>query len=152
MRRSSPSLVVPTCLVCLAGLVLTASPALALTYSGGSNQFAGGFSPLDAPYGGFGGGSCGASKTPVVFVHGNGDEAKNWDYPSATGVASAYDTFKAAGYNDCELVGINWLSSTARRPPASTSTSRTGPTTTWPAATRTASGTSGPRTTPARSS
>jgi pimeloyl-ACP methyl ester carboxylesterase len=115
MRRS------PFVLIALGGLfgliVSVTSPALALTYTGGSSQFAGGFSPLDAPYGGFGGGSCGASKTPVVFVHGNGDEAKNWDYPSATGVASVYDSFKAAGYNDCELFGINWLSSSERAAP-----------------------------------
>jgi hypothetical protein len=99
-------------------LVLLASGAAhALSYTGGSSQFAGGFSPSNAPYGGFGGGSCAASKTPVVFVHGNGDEAKNWDYPAASGVASVYDAFKAAGYNDCELFGINWLSSSERSSP-----------------------------------
>ena len=69
-------------------LLLLAVPAGALTYTGGANQFAGGFSPANAPYGGFGGGACTAVKTPIVFLHGNGDEAKNWDYPSSTGAAS----------------------------------------------------------------
>ncbi len=104
-------------LAVFAGLSLLASPALALSYTGGSSQFAGGFVPSDAPYGGFGGGSCTAAKTPVVFIHGNGDEARNWDYPSSTGVPSVYDTFKAAGYNDCELFGLNWLSSSERSTP-----------------------------------
>jgi len=101
----------------LAGLLL-AGPAAALTYTGDAFQFAGGFNPPNASYGGFGGGSCTAVKTPIVFFHGNGDEAKNWDYPSSTGVASVYDTFKAAGYNDCELFGLTWLSSAERGAPA----------------------------------
>lgn len=101
----------------LALAALHGSPAPALTYTGGSNQFAGGFVPSDAPYGGFGGGSCSAVRTPVVFVHGNGDEARNWDYPSSTGVPSVYDTFRAAGYTDCELFGLTWLSSSERNAP-----------------------------------
>lgn len=101
----------------LLALALLATPAIALDYQGGSNQFAGGFSPSNAPYGGFGGGTCTATKTPVVFLHGNGDEAKNWDYPSSTGVPSVYDELKAAGYNDCELFGLNYLSSSERSLP-----------------------------------
>lgn len=80
-------------------------------------QFSGGFQPANAPYGGFGGGACTAARTPVIFVHGNGDEAKNWDYPSATGVPSVYDSFRDAGYNACELFGINWLSESERGAP-----------------------------------
>jgi pimeloyl-ACP methyl ester carboxylesterase len=99
--------------VCL-GLAV---PCAALTYTGGDNQFAGGFSPSNAPYGGFGGGSCTATKTPVIFVPGNGDDAKNWDYPASTGVISVYDEFKAQGYNDCELFGINYLSTGERGAP-----------------------------------
>jgi pimeloyl-ACP methyl ester carboxylesterase len=98
-------------------LFLLALPAAALTYTGGTNQFAGGFNPANAPNGGFGGGSCTATHTPIVFLHGNGDEAKNWDYPSSTGVASVYATFKAAGYNDCELFGLNYLSASERGAP-----------------------------------
>lgn len=159
--------------------LLLAIPAGALTYTGDAYQFAGGFNPGNAPYGGFGGGSCTATKTPIVFLHGNGDEAKNWDYPSSTGVASVYDTFKAAGYNDCELFGLTWLSSSERGAPSlnyhkpakaamvrdfvnavKTYTGKfqvdvighsTGVSTTWAAATRTASGTSGRRTTPGSS-
>ena len=104
----------PIVFLLLTLLIPTATTAL--DYQAGDHQFAGGFSPY-APYGGFGGGSCTASKTPVVFLHGNGDEAKNWDAPSSTGVASAYDAFKAAGYNDCELFGINWLSASERALP-----------------------------------
>lgn len=105
--------------ICPLLLVLLAGPAAALTYTGDNFQFAGGFNPSNASYGGFGGGSCTAVKTPIVFLHGNGDEARNWDYPSSTGVASVYDEFKAAGYNDCELFGINWLSSSERSAPVS---------------------------------
>jgi len=111
MRKPIRSLVLP-CLL----LPLTL-PAAALTYTGGSNQFAGGFSPSNAPNGGFGGGSCAATHTPIVFLHGNGDEVKNFDYPPSTGVASVYATFKAAGYNDCEIFGLNYLSSSERGAP-----------------------------------
>lgn len=96
---------------------LGSGSAAALDYQGGANQFAGGFQPGNAPYGGFGGGSCTATHTPVVFLHGNGDEAKNFDLPTSTGVASVYDAFRAAGYNDCELFGLNWLSSSERGAP-----------------------------------
>jgi pimeloyl-ACP methyl ester carboxylesterase len=111
---------VQTALVRLAALalLLVALPATALNYTGSSSQFAGGFVPGNAPYGGFGGAwSCTPSKVPVVFLHGNGDEAKNWDYPSSTGVPSAYDAFKNAGYEDCELFGVNYLSSSERSAP-----------------------------------
>jgi hypothetical protein len=91
-------------------LILLAPAVAALDVNGGSVQFAGGFQPSNAPWGGFGGGSCTASKTPVIFLHGNGDEAKNFDFPTATGVDSVYEAFRAAGYNDCELFGLTWLS------------------------------------------
>lgn len=88
-----------------------------LVYTGGAYQFGGGFTPRNAPYGGFGGGSCGATKNPIIFIHGNGDEARNWDFPASTGVPSVYDEFRNAGYTDCELFGITWLSSTERATP-----------------------------------
>ena len=98
-------------------LVLGLAPVHALSYLGGTNQFSGGFSPGNAPYGGFGGGSCTAQRTPVIFIHGNGDESKNWDFPSSTGVPSVYDALKADGYNDCELFGLTWLSPSAQGTP-----------------------------------
>lgn len=110
MRRSLPALLT-------IGMLALAGNAYALTHTGGANQFAGGFSPSNAPYGGFGGGSCTTSRVPVVFIHGNGDEAKNWDYPASTGAASPYDTLRAAGYRDCEIFGITWLSSSERSQP-----------------------------------
>lgn len=91
--------------------------AFALDHTGATDQFAGGFAPLSARNGGFGGGNCTAERTPVIFVHGNGDEAKNWDAPSATGVPSVYETFAGAGYNPCELFGITWLSKSERGTP-----------------------------------
>lgn len=79
-------------------------------------QYAAGFHP-QVGYGGFGGGSCNARRTPVIFVHGNGDRATNWDSPitgavgnHAAPVRSVYQEFKARGYNDCELFGITYLS------------------------------------------
>jgi pimeloyl-ACP methyl ester carboxylesterase len=79
-------------------------------------QYAGGFEPKIG-YGGFGGGACTAAKTPVVFVHGNGDRAINWASPVIGTVErhvppkrSVYDEFRRQGYNDCELFGVTYLS------------------------------------------
>ncbi|MGZ3158567.1 MAG: extracellular native short-chain-length polyhydroxyalkanoate depolymerase PhaZ7 [Burkholderiaceae bacterium] len=88
--------------------------------NGTSNQFAGGFNPQTG-FGGFGGGTCTAAKTPVIFIHGNGDNATSWDAPPAkvTGFAapprSVYAEMKARGYNDCELFGITYLSDDERK-------------------------------------
>jgi hypothetical protein len=46
----------------------------------------------------------------VIFVHGNTVNASYIARPSSTGVPSVYDTLKAAGYNDCELFGVTYLS------------------------------------------
>lgn len=81
-------------------------------YNGAANQFAGGFSPGNAPDGGFGGGNCVATRTPVIFIHGNSVNATFFAKPSTTGVPSVYSTLRAAGYSDCELFGITWLSPT----------------------------------------
>lgn len=97
-----------------------ATTAATLTYSGADSQFAGGFAPSNAPYGGFGGAAnCTATRTPVVFVPGNGDDARNFDFPSSSGAPSSYAALKAAGYKDCELFGINWLSTSERQSPTS---------------------------------
>jgi pimeloyl-ACP methyl ester carboxylesterase len=111
----------------LIGLValLTAGSASAALVCGANNgwtcqgtatQYAGGFSP-GVGYGGFGGASaCTATKTPVIFLHGNGDSAISWDMPphAVTGYTtppqSVYDEFKANGYKDCELFGVTYLS------------------------------------------
>lgn len=82
-----------------------------LSYDGPASQFAGGFAPRNAPYGGFGGGSCVATHTPVIFVHGNGVNAGYFAKPTASGAPTVYATLKAAGYNDCELFGVTWLAS-----------------------------------------
>lgn len=85
-------------------------------------QYAGGFNP-NVGYGGFGGGNCTASRTPVVFVHGNGDLAASFDVPPgavdgyATPPRSVYRELKAAGYNDCELFGVTYLSDVERQYP-----------------------------------
>ena len=81
-------------------------------YNGAANQFAGGFNPSNAPNGGFGGGDCVATRTPVIFVHGNTVNATFLAKPSTNDAPSVYDTLKAAGYNDCELFGITYLSPT----------------------------------------
>ncbi len=89
-----------------------------LPCDGSQNQFAGSFFALSG-FGGFGGGNCSTTKTPVIYIHGNGDHAINFDaqpalapqgYPLPT--QSVYDELKANGYNDCELFGITYLSST----------------------------------------
>lgn len=85
-------------------------------------QYAGGFNP-NVGYGGFGGGDCAAARTPVVFLHGNGDLAASFDVPPgavggyATPPRSVYRELKAAGYNDCELFGVTYLSDVERQYP-----------------------------------
>ena len=80
-----------------------------------SAKFAGGFTPSHAPYGGFGGASrCTASRTPVVFLHGNGEGTADWFRPASDGGPSVPARFAAAGYRGCELFGVTWLSSAAR--------------------------------------
>src|SRR5262249_8290703 len=87
-----------------------ASATQRLISTGPADQFAGGFHPSNAPDGGFGGGNCAAVRTPVIFVHGNTVNATFFAKPSTSGAPSGYDTLKAAGYNDCELFGITYLS------------------------------------------
>jgi pimeloyl-ACP methyl ester carboxylesterase len=84
--------------------------------SGEDLQYGGTFDPK-VGHGGFGGGTCRATKTPVVFIHGNGDRAINWASPVVGRVEryvppkrSVYDEFKHRGYNDCELFGVTYLS------------------------------------------
>lgn len=92
------------------------------TCQGAQLQYAGGFAP-GVGYGGFGGGPCTASRTPVVFVHGNGDSAISFDMrPGAVSgytspPRSPYAELKAAGYNDCELFGVTYLSADERANP-----------------------------------
>jgi hypothetical protein len=90
---------------------LESTAAQSVIYNGAANQFAGGFAP-SAPDGGFGGGNCVATRTPVIFVHGNSVNATFFAKPSSTGGPSVYDTLRAAGYNDCELFGVTYLSPT----------------------------------------
>lgn len=92
------------------------------TCTGAANQYAGGFNP-GVGQGGFGGGNCTATRTPVVFIHGNGDSAISFDMPAGavsgytTPPRSIYDELKAAGYNDCELFGVTYLSASERASP-----------------------------------
>jgi pimeloyl-ACP methyl ester carboxylesterase len=92
--------------------------------SGADDQYAGGFDP-QVGFGGFGGGDCTATRTPVVFVHGNADRAINWDSPIDGAVEgfvpprrSVYEEFKTRGYNDCELFGFTYLSRDEQEDPA----------------------------------
>lgn len=83
---------------------------------GTQTQYGGTFSP-GVGYGGFGGGACTATKTPVIYIHGNGDNAISLDVPPGyvsgygTPTNSVYDELKARGYNDCEIFGVTYLSS-----------------------------------------
>jgi pimeloyl-ACP methyl ester carboxylesterase len=93
------------------------------TCTGTATQYAGGFNP-GVGSGGFGGATgCTATRTPVVFIPGNGDSAISFDMPPGavsgytTPANSMYDEFKARGYSDCELFGITYLSSSERGSP-----------------------------------
>jgi pimeloyl-ACP methyl ester carboxylesterase len=77
-------------------------------------------------FGGFGGGQCVASKTPVIFIHGNADYATDWDSPITGAIGSfpvvknsVYHELKAQGYNNCELFGVSFLSKDERNAPQS---------------------------------
>jgi pimeloyl-ACP methyl ester carboxylesterase len=93
------------------------------TCDGSDAQFDAAF---DAPQNadGFGGGRCQATRTPVVFVHGNADRSINWD-SGITGpvganpepARSVYDEFTGRGYNGCELFGITFLTEAEQRDP-----------------------------------
>jgi len=94
--------------------------------NGTATQYAGGFNPRAGESGGFGGAaSCTVTHTPVVFVHGNGDNSTSWDSPTfqVSGYVQApnsvYQQFKAAGYKDCELFGVTYLSASERSLPQS---------------------------------
>ena len=92
------------------------------TCTGAATQYAGGFNP-GVGSGGFGGGNCTATRTPVVFIHGNGDSAISLDMPPGivsgynTPANSVYDELKARGYNDCELFGVTYLDAEERDTP-----------------------------------
>jgi hypothetical protein len=107
----------------LLGALTVSTPAQALecgvangSRCASTTQYAGGFSP-GVGFGGFGGGTCTATKTPVVFVHGNADNAISWDGATSQVPGyikpprTVYEELRARGYNDCELFGITWLSS-----------------------------------------
>jgi pimeloyl-ACP methyl ester carboxylesterase len=124
-----PSFLPPALFALVSGISLACSSAWAVDCgrydgkfcNGQAFQYEGGFKPEAGEYGGFGGAAnCTATKTPVVFLHGNADNATSWDappfpvpgYPKAP--HSVYEAFKAAGYQDCELFGLSYLSALER--------------------------------------
>lgn len=122
-----PSIFQSTFFPALIGLLLASGTAQAVTCGtynkgvcrGEARQYGGGFNP-NTGFGGFGGGECAATKTPVIFIHGNGDNATSWDAPPGnvagfeTPPRSVYAEMKARGYNDCELFGVTYLSDDER--------------------------------------
>lgn len=105
-------------------LLLLGAPAAALDCGqlhkgfcqGEPSQFGAGFAS-PAGHGGFGGDpACSVSRTPVVFVRGNGDSALGWDAPPVAVPGfppppnSLYDELRARGYQPCELFGVTFLS------------------------------------------
>lgn len=134
-HRPFPQVRLPASRVALGALLLAAAvaavapqPAHALSCGiheksvckGEDKQFSGGFNP-GTGYGGFGGGTCRARRTPVIFIHGNADGAVSWDAPPgnvagyATPPRSVYAELKARGYQDCELFGVTYLSADERK-------------------------------------
>lgn len=94
------------------------------TCQGDASQFAPNFKPRTG-YGGFGGqAGCVPRRTPVVFIHGNADSALGWSVPVSTLPGhpapehSVYDSFRAAGYQPCELYGVTYLSRDEQAHPA----------------------------------
>ena len=104
-------------------LALTCGTNNGFTCTGTATQYAGGFNP-GVGSGGFGGASaCTPTRTPVVYIHGNGDSAISLDMPPSavtgytTPANSVYDELKARGYKDCELFGITYLDASERGAP-----------------------------------
>lgn len=77
------------------------------------------FHPRNAPYGGFGGAACEGrtKKVPVVFIHGNGDSADGWVQKASDGGPSPIEEFNQAGYGNCDLFGVTFLSAAERERP-----------------------------------
>ncbi|WPC75084.1 lipase family protein [Vibrio porteresiae] len=67
-----------------------------------------------ATFGGFGGGDCKVSRTPVIFIHGRQDTASDW-MKSTDNQPSLYQQFITAGYNPCELFGITYIPDAGRK-------------------------------------
>src|SRR3954467_4348611 len=80
--------------------------------SGEDVQYDGTFDPK-VGHGGFGGGACRATKTPVVFIHGNGDRAINWASP-VVGAVEGYCSLK--GHVGEAVVGVRIRSADAPGP------------------------------------
>jgi hypothetical protein len=116
----------------LAASLLWTQPAQALTCTANNGlfctgfanpQFAGGFNPK-TPDGGFGGAAhCTLTHTPIVFIHGNSDTSFSLAMPptAVSGFpappASVYQALKNAGYQDCEIFGVNYLDAEERATP-----------------------------------
>jgi hypothetical protein len=84
---------------------------------------------LPSSDGGFGGEAgvarCRPLHTPILFIHGNTDNALGWDAPPAASVKggrpaprSVYDELRKRGYTDCELFGVSYLDAAERANPA----------------------------------
>jgi len=110
-------------IICVSSWLILSFNANALIHEGSAVQYAGGFEPT-VGFGGFGGGNCTAIKTPVIFIHGNADNAMSWDAPPTGQITpvsgrSVYDELKNQGYNDCELFGVTYLSGAEQSAPQS---------------------------------
>ena len=122
LRRTATTAIALAAFWCGTAAALECGANNGYTCQGAQTQYAGGFNP-GVGYGGFGGGVCTATRTPVVFIHGNGDSAISFDMPPggvtgyATPARSEYDELRAAGYNDCELFGVTYLSADERANP-----------------------------------
>jgi len=129
-RRIRIQLLRATCcglalLACGSAAALDCGPFSFPQCAGSEAQYGGGFAP-GVGFGGFGGGDCAATRTPVIFIHGNGDRSINFDAPveadpgsDARPARSIYDELKHRGYNDCELYGVTYLSEAEQESPQS---------------------------------
>lgn len=102
-----PSWCWPLLVLCLIGVT-----AHAESNNSAVDRFQAPFHP-GATFGGFGGGECKASHTPVIFVHGRQDTANDW-LTGEGNTLSVYQSFISAGYNSCELFGITYIPNAGR--------------------------------------
>ncbi|WP_082712217.1 alpha/beta hydrolase family protein [Vibrio tritonius] len=102
-----PSWCWPLLMLCLLGVT-----AHAKTDSSTVDHFQAPFHP-GVTFGGFGGGDCKVTHTPVIFIHGRQDTANDW-LIGESNTPSIYQLLISAGYNSCELFGITYIPRSGR--------------------------------------
>ncbi|MBS2020814.1 MAG: hypothetical protein JST92_00265 [Deltaproteobacteria bacterium] len=63
--------------------------------------------------------TCEPNQTPILFLHGNGESASVWSQAATDGGPSVLDSLRSAGWNECSLHPITWLTPAQQAAPQS---------------------------------